>query len=136
MRVPLPFALALFTLCPVLSPAEVAGTWEGVLKPPTQTVRIVLHITGEDHNLKATNDSPDLGVWGSKIDSITLSGPVLTFEINQVDVKFVGNLMSDGTIVGTFTQRGTGLPLVLPIGGCSARSAGYNQQSYLWPLSQ
>jgi hypothetical protein len=116
MRVPL--SLALFTLCPVLSPAEVAGTWEGVLRPPTETVRIVLHITGDDRNLKATDDSPDKGVWGGKIDSITLSGPVLNFEINQVDVKFVGNLMSDGTIAGTFTQRGTGLPLVL------ARSAG------------
>jgi len=118
MRVPISLALFAFALCPVLTPAEVAGTWEGVLRPPTQTVRIVLHITGDDNNLKATNDSPDQGVWGSAIDSITLSGPVLTFEINRVDVRFVGNLMSDGTIAGTFTQRGTGLPLVL------ARSAG------------
>jgi len=116
MKVPLLFAFV--TLCAALSPAEVAGTWEGVLRLPAQPVRFVLHITGDDSNLRATDDSPDQGVWGTKIDSITLSGPVLTFEINQVAVKFVGNLMSDGTIAGTFTQRGAAFPLVL------ARSAG------------
>ncbi len=81
--------LALFFLCPVLSLAQVAGAWEGVLKFPGQTLRIVLHISG-----------------------------VFTFAIRRVDVGFIGDLMPDGTIVGTFKQHGTGLPLVL------ARSAG------------
>jgi hypothetical protein len=110
--------LALFTLCPVLSSAEVAGTWEGALKFPAQTLRIVLHISGDDNDLKATNDSPDQGNWGGKVDTITLSGHVLTFAIRRIEVRFTGTLMSDGSIVGTFTQHGAGFPLVL------ARSAG------------
>ena len=110
--------LAVFFLCPVLGLAEVAGTWEGVLKFPAQTLRIILHISGDDHDLKATNDSPDQDVWGSKVDSITLVDRVLTFAIPRIDVRFSGDLMPDGTIVGTFKQHGTGLPLVL------ARSAG------------
>ena len=116
MKAPLLFALGM--LCVAQSPAGVAGTWQGVLSLPTQTVRFVLHITGDDNHLEATDDAPDQAVWGTKIDSITLSGPVLTFEINQVAVKFVGNLMSDGTIAGTYTQRGAAFPLLL------ARSAG------------
>lgn len=110
--------LALFFLCPVLCLAEVAGTWEGVLKFPGQTLRIVLHISGDDNNLKATSDSPDQDSWGGKVDSVTLAGHIFTFVIRRVDVGFIGDLMPDGTIVGTFKQRGTGLPLVL------ARSAG------------
>ncbi len=110
--------LALFILCPVLSPAQVAGTWEGALKFPAQTLRIVLHISGDDNDLKATNDSPDQGTWGGKVDSITLSGHALTLAIRRIDVGFTGTLMPDGTIVGIFTQRGAGFPLVL------ARSAG------------
>jgi hypothetical protein len=96
----------------------VAGTWEGVLKFPAQTLRIVLHISGDDNDLKATNDSPDQDSWGGKVDSITLAGRVITFAIRQLDVGFIGDLMPDGTIAGTFKQHGTGLPLVL------ARSAG------------
>jgi uncharacterized protein len=103
--------LALFTLCPVLSSAEVAGTWEGALKFPAQTLRIVLHISGDDNDLKATNDSPDQGNWGGKVDTITLSGHVLTFAIRRIEVRFTGTLMSDGSIVGTFTQHGAGFPL-------------------------
>ncbi len=110
--------LVLFFLCPVLCLAEVAGTWEGVLKFPAQTLRIVLHISGDDNALKATNDSPDQDVWGSKVDSIALAERVLTFAIPRIDVRFSGDLMPDGTIVGTFKQHGTGLPLTL------ARSAG------------
>ena len=110
--------LVLFFLCPVLCLAEVAGTWEGVLKFPAQTLRIVLHISGDDNALKATNDSPDQDVWGSKVDSIALADRVLTFAIPRIDVRFSGDLMPDGTIVGTFKQHGTGLPLTL------ARSAG------------
>lgn len=111
-------ALASFALFPVSSHAGVAGTWEGALKFPAQTVRFVLHISGTDDHLTTTFDSPDQGAWGFKVDSITLSGPVLTFIVRRGDIAFAGNLMSDGTIVGTFTQHGTGIPLVL------ARSAG------------
>jgi hypothetical protein len=113
-----PVRLAFFILCSVLSPAQVAGTWEGVLKFPTITLRNVLHISGDDSNLKATIDSPDQGTWGAKVDSITLSSRVLTFVLRRIDAGFVGDLMPDGTIVGTFTQHGTGVPFVL------ARSAG------------
>jgi hypothetical protein len=110
--------LVVFMLCPVLGLAELAGTWEGSLKFPGQTLGIVLHISGDDNDLKATNDSPDQGNFGGKVDSITFSVPVLTFAMRRIGVKFVGDLMADGTIVGTFTQHGTGVPLVL------ARSAG------------
>jgi hypothetical protein len=82
--------------CPGL--AEVAGTWECVLKFPAQTV-----------------------------DSITLSDHVLTFGIRRIDVAFTGNLMQDGTIVGTLTQRGAGFPLVLTRSAGVART-GYGQQ--------
>jgi len=112
-----------FTLCPVPGMAQMAGTWEGSLKFPARLLRIVLHISGEDNDLKATGDSPDQGNRGGKVDSITFSGRSLNFSIPPLDVRFNGDLMSDGTIVGTFTLHGTGLPLVL------TRSPGVPRQS-------
>jgi hypothetical protein len=114
--------VAFFAMCPVLGMAQMAGTWEGSLKFPARPLRIVLHISGEDNDLKAAGDSPDQGNWGGKVDSIAFSGRSLSFSIPPLDVRFKGDLMSDGTIVGTFMQHGTGLPLIL------ARSPGVPRQ--------
>lgn len=110
--------LLLAILCPGMALADVAGTWEGVLNFPAQTLRIVLHITGPDNDLKATDDSPDQDVYGNTITSITFTGSTLTYAIKPLDVKFTGDLVSDGSITGTFVQHGTGIPVVFK------RSAG------------
>ena len=98
--------------------APIDGTWEGELQFPAQTLRIVLHISGPINSLSATHDSPDQDSFGHRVDSITFNAPTLGFEITPLKVQFSGNLLSDGTISGTFVQRGRGIPLVL------ARSAG------------
>ncbi len=101
------------------APGEIAiaGDWAGSLALPEKalpenTARFVLHITGSANALKATAECPQLGLTGLSIDSISLSGPTLSFVI-LYDMKFSGDLNSNGTIVGTFTRHGTGLPLVL-----------------------
>jgi hypothetical protein len=40
-------------------------------------------------------------------------GSTLGIAIQHLDVKFSGDVNTNGTIVGTFVQRGMGLPLVL-----------------------
>ncbi|HWF09284.1 MAG TPA: M56 family metallopeptidase [Bryobacteraceae bacterium] len=98
---------------PVPGDAAIAGDWAGVLNLPQNKLRIVLHITGPDNALRATHDSPDQGMAGMTVDSIALSGSTLSFAIQYLDVKFSGDVNTNGTIVGTFVQRGTGVPLVL-----------------------
>jgi hypothetical protein len=105
--------IALVILSPVLGRAGVAGDWAGVLTYPQQSLHIVLHVTGPDNALKATTDSPDQGGYGTPVRSITLTGSTLQFTIPYLDVRFSGDVNSNGTIVGTFAQRGTTVPLVL-----------------------
>jgi hypothetical protein len=105
--------LLLAMLSPVMAWADVAGIWEGTLGFSTRTLRIVLHISGPDSNLTATDDSPDQDVFGHRVDAISMTGPTLQFTLKGLGVQFTGDLMADGSINGTFVQRGVGIPLVL-----------------------
>jgi hypothetical protein len=98
---------------PILGHAAIAGDWAGVLNLPQSTLRFVMHVSGPDNALRATVDSPDQGMAGGGVDSIVLSGATLSFAIEHLDVKFSGDVNTNGTIVGTFVQHGTGVPLVL-----------------------
>jgi Zn-dependent protease with chaperone function len=98
---------------PLPADIAVAGDWTGVVALPQSTLHFVLHVAGRNNALRATVDSPDQGTTGGTVESIVLSGPTLTFAIPYLDVKFSGDVNSNGTIVGTFVQRGTGVPLIL-----------------------
>ncbi len=105
------FLLAIFL--PALGNADIAGDWAGVLTSPKATLHFVLHVKGPDSALTATADSPDQGTGGNQVDSITLSGSSLTFAIQFLDVQYSGDVNANGSIVGTFVQHGTGVPLIL-----------------------
>ena len=98
---------------PILGHAAIAGDWAGVLTFPQSTLRFVIHVSGPDNSLRATVDSPGQGTAGGSVDSIALSGSTRSFAIQYLDVKFSGDVNTNGTIVGTFVQGGTGVPLVL-----------------------
>ena len=74
---------------------------------------IVLHISGPDSALTATEDSPDQHTFGNHVDSITFAARALTFEISGLNAQFKGNLMTDGSIEGIFVQPGLSFNLVL-----------------------
>jgi hypothetical protein len=104
---------ALLTSLPLAATAELAGDWVGVVNFSQQSLHFVLHISGPDSSLKATHDSPDQNGYGMPVSSITFSGATLQFSIQPLGVTYSGDLNSTGAIVGTFTQRGSSLPLVL-----------------------
>ena len=106
MKFPVIFLIAI--LSPVIATAAIVGDWAGTLALPQRSVPFVLHITGPDTELKATH-----GPAGALVPSITFSGSTLQFGIPLLDVTFSGDLLANGTIVGTFVQHGKGAPLVL-----------------------
>lgn len=108
----LPLWVALFTLLPVAGKAEIAGDWMGILSLPQRTVHLVLHISGPDNALKATRDNPDQNVYGHSVSSITFSGTTLQFAFGELGVTYTGDLNSNGSITGTFSQNGGSFPLV------------------------
>lgn len=94
---------------------SIARDWEGTLKVGPAELRLVVHITGDPKgSLSATMDSPDQGVSGIPVTSISLSDSTLRFEIQKINGKYEGKVSPDGSAIrGTWTQGGNDFPLDL-----------------------
>ncbi len=92
---------------------KVKGDWQGVLDAGAAKLRLVLHLTiNDDNSLRGTMDSPDQGAAGLKIDTVTLEGQTLKFEMKALGASYEGTLNSEGNeITGKFTQSGVTFPL-------------------------
>ena len=97
---------------PADSSPSVIGTWEGTLDAGPAKLRLVLHIDGaKDWALVARLDSPDQGATDLPIDSLSVAGNTLHFEMKSLAAMYEGKLESDAQITGEFRQGGQALPL-------------------------
>ena len=88
------------------------GDWRGTLDAAGTKLDLVLHISSKDGALGATLDSPDQGATGLPIDSITVTGKSLRFEMKSLGANYEGVFSADGSqIEGQFSQQGLRLPL-------------------------
>lgn len=111
----LPAALAVLSACSLYA-QDVAGDWHGTLKVGPIEMGIQLHIVKADKGLTASMDSPDQGIRGMAVDSISLEGSDLKFAVGAVQVTYAGKVSPDGkSIDGTLTQ-GQAMPLDLTRG--------------------
>ena len=96
-------------------PSDIDGAWLGTLEVSGGIkLRVVFHIVNTEDGLTATADSPDQGAKGMPVTSVTRNGESLKFAMKAVAAAFDGKISADhATITGTFTQRGTDVPLVL-----------------------
>lgn len=90
----------------------VEGSWQGTLEAGPTKLRLGLHVSKTGAGWTSTFDSLDQGAMGIPVQTTTVSGPALHFEMPAMHASFDGKLSADGSqIVGTFTQ-GMGIPLV------------------------
>ncbi len=88
------------------------GDWKGTLDASGTKLDLVLHISSKDGALSATLDSPDQGATGLPIDSISVTGKSLRFEMKSLGLNYEGVFNEDGSqIEGQFSQQGIRLPL-------------------------
>ena len=90
--------------------------WEGKLAIGNGlALRLVVRIQkAEDGTLRGKLDSPDQGVKGMKLDSVSLEKQKLKFAMKAIDATYEGTLDAAETeAVGTFIQSGAKLPLAL-----------------------
>jgi len=88
------------------------GDWKGTLEAAGTKLDLVLHISTKDGTLGATLDSPDQGATGLPIDSISVTGKALKFEMKSLGATYEGVFSADGSqIEGQFSQQGLRLPL-------------------------
>ena len=88
------------------------GDWKGTLEAAGTKLDLVLHISTKDGALAATLDSPDQGATGLAIDSISVTGKSLRFEMKSLGASYEGLFSADGSqIEGQFSQQGLRLAL-------------------------
>ena len=89
------------------------GDWKATIEAAGTKLGLVLHISKKDGALAATLDSPDQGATGLPIDSISVTGTSLRFEMKSLGAFYEGVFSADGSqIEGQFSQQGQRLPLV------------------------
>lgn len=87
------------------------GLWQGTIRASGQEIRLVFHIERSDpsrpeQGLKATVDSPDQGVNGIPVESVTVSDTRITLKVTATQGSYSGTL-SEGVIVGHWDQAGS-----------------------------
>jgi uncharacterized protein len=89
------------------APAKPEGDWRGTLDAGAAKLNLILHVVRKDGTLTATLDSPDQGATGLAVESITVSGKSLRFEMKSLGADYEGVFSTDGTqIKGEFRQQG------------------------------
>jgi dipeptidyl aminopeptidase/acylaminoacyl peptidase len=88
------------------------GTWNGTLDAGSAKLRIVVTVTRSDSGAYSGKfESVDQGAT-IPIDTITLSGGDVRFEIKAAGINYEGVLNNDRTeLTGTFKQGGQSIPL-------------------------
>jgi pimeloyl-ACP methyl ester carboxylesterase len=104
---------------------NVVGTWEGTLDAGTAKLKLVLHVdAAKDGALVGRLDVPAQGASDLPIDSLSLAGNTLKFEMKSLGASYEGKLDSSGNqISGEFRQGGQALPLVFNNTGRTATKA-------------
>ena len=117
--------LCLFALsCLVFGQATgLEGTWNGVLEAGATKLRIAVEVTRSDAGAYAAKfNSLDQNAT-IPIDTVTLDGDKVRFEVKSAGIVYEGNLNKDRTeIAGTFTQGGQSFPLTFKRGEQAAAS--------------
>jgi hypothetical protein len=93
---------------------NVVGTWEGTLDAGAAKLKPVLHIEdAKDGALVGRLDVPAQGASDLPIDSLSIAGSTLKFEMKSLGATYEGKLESNGNqITGEFKQGGQAFPLV------------------------
>lgn len=91
------------------------GSWSGKLDLGVASLTLVLHLEQADGYVKVTMDSPDQSVKGIPVFKEHLSDDSLAVKVEQLNLTYRARL-KEGKLVGTFTQNGMSLPLVLAKG--------------------
>ncbi len=91
---------------------QLDGYWLGKLKIGAVELRLGVRFAKKGGKWTGTLDSIDQGARGLPIDTITLDGRALRFELKELGAAFAGKVKDDGTqLVGKFKQGELDLPI-------------------------
>ena len=90
------------------------GDWQGTLRLPMGALRLILHLSQDEQGKwQGALDSPDQGAYGLRVDEVRVEGDSLILSSDLLRLRYLGLRDATGKILGTLTQGGAELPLVL-----------------------
>jgi hypothetical protein len=92
---------------------NVIGQWNGLLSVQGTELSIVFHITQNGEQYSGTMDSPDQGVKGIPLTSVSYTNNELNIVLKDAGIEFTGKVTESEKISGTFKQSGMTFPLEL-----------------------
>ena len=90
----------------ILTGQDITGTWSGMLETGTSKLRIVFNIEKSGEGYAATMDSPNQGLKGFPVSSVTQERSNLSIVIRNLNFIYEGSVVSDILINGVATQQG------------------------------
>lgn len=90
---------------------SIVGSWLGNLDFGVQKLKFVLHIQEENGTYTAKADSPDQGAYGIPFDIVVKGDSVVVK--NSMGIALGLKMQGDHKLVGTFSQNGITIPVVL-----------------------
>jgi dienelactone hydrolase len=121
--------LAGLCIVPFASAQSVLGTWNGSLVLPVGIMPLVFHISQDASGTYATTmDSPHQQAKDIPTQSTSFSDFILVIQIPAIGSIYKGTLHDDGTIRGTFTQKGVARALNLERGAWTEKKTGRPQE--------
>ena len=107
-------ALLAFSVFAQPAPTELAGDWQGALNANGTQLRLVFHVSvAADGKLAATIDSLDQGANGIPVQSVTVDGSSVRFEVTVIGGGYDATLVDKNKMTGKWRQGGMELPLEL-----------------------
>ncbi len=91
--------------------SDLAGRWTGELDVRVATLRLDLVLEAEGDGLSGQLISVDQGNAVIPLDTVSLDGAAFRFDASAIGASYEGVTTSDGTIEGSFTQRGQSFEL-------------------------
>jgi uncharacterized protein len=108
--------LALLALSVLAQPAptELVGDWQGALDANGTQLRLVFHVSlASEGKLAATLDSLDQGAKGIPVQSVTVDGSSIRFDVSVIAGVYEAKVADKNTMTGKWRQSGMELPLDL-----------------------
>lgn len=113
------FAVACISMLALAQVANTApaliGSWYGKLKVGANSLTLVFHFEQADGYVVCTVDSPDQGAKGLGVYKEYLSEDSVSLKMTNIGAVYRAKL-SNGKLVGTFSQLGMNFPLTLEKG--------------------
>lgn len=114
----------------------IEGQWQGRLKLPASSLRLVFNIQEADGELSATMDSPDQGATGITVSSISFVDSVLHLEVAAANITYEARMDNEGKLDGTFKQGYLSLPLRMHKGHAKANNSRPQMPQPPFPYKQ